>query len=41
MRWIIGLALAFAIVIGANAAMVYFAVTTPNPIVDSYNEGVR
>lgn len=41
MRWLIGLVLAFVVVIGANAVMVYFAVTTPNPVAESYIEADR
>lgn len=41
MRWLIGLLLAFAVVIGANMVMIWFAVTTAEPISPSYEIEAR
>ncbi len=41
MRWIVGLTLGFLTMIGVNAVMIYLAVTTPNPVVQSYVEADR
>ena len=41
MRWVIGLAVAFGLVVSANMVMIYFAVSTPNPVSESYKEAPR
>jgi len=41
MRWLIGLLVAFGIVVTANMVMIYFAVSTPNPISESYTSTHR
>lgn len=41
MRWTLGLALGFAVVIAANLALVWFSTGTPDPITPSYETEAR